>query len=480
VASSNLIRVQHLKELVESQGFPQAIKALRKWRQKTASKALRLFLEDPRTHRIEQTMKQSMIVHPKLQFLIDEIQAALTADLTNESKIIIFSNFRDTVRFLDEELNKIDIKVGIFLGHASTKGDKGLSQKEQLHVLEEFKNGDIQVLVSTSVGEEGLDVGNCDLVVFYDSVPSVVRAIQRRGRGRKKQSQVIHLVTKKTRDEAMYWAIKQKDKSMKMFLREELPQLLEKTLALEQQPTLDTFFTEESEKSSLLEADEGPLIIVDSRETRGQIPKLLKREGARIRQERLEVGDYLLSDRVVVELKTHSDFIRSVYDGRLFQPSTPGQESQLIRLSQQKVPLLVVQLESEGIIPYSSLNSIMGALSSIILDFRIPIIFTQSPSETTALLLQLAKREQYDKSEGISLPSAGKKTHNVKEVQLFLLSTIPGVNYTKAKNLLEKFPSIQAISSAEMKDLISVPQIGKKLAKRIQIILNSPEDHEIP
>lgn len=480
LVSSNLIRVQHLKELVESQGFPQAIKAIQKWRHKHASKALRLFLEDSRTRNIERTMKESALVHPKLKLLIKEIQAALRVDKVNESKIIVFSNYRDTVRFLDEELSKTDIKIGIFLGHASTRGDKGLSQKKQLQVLEEFKNGDTQVLVSTSVGEEGLDVGNCDLVVFYDSVPSVVRAIQRQGRGRMKESRVIHLVTKKTRDEAMYWAIKQKDRLMKTFLRKELPELLEKTVTHKPQSTLDAFFSEETEESSARKPVEGPLIIVDSRETRDQIPRLLRKEGARIQQERLEVGDYLLSNRVVVELKTYSDFIRSVHDGRLFQPSSPGRESQLIRLAQQKVPLLVVQLEPEGIIPYGSLNSIMGAISSIILDFRIPIIFTLSPSETTALLLQLAKREQEKKITEIALPSAGKKTHSIKEIQLFILSTIPGVNHTKAKNLLERFSSIQAISSAEINDLIVVPQIGEKLAKRIQAILNSPDDHEIP
>ncbi|MHA2093468.1 MAG: DEAD/DEAH box helicase [Candidatus Hodarchaeales archaeon] len=242
ISSSNLIRVQHLKELVESQGLPQVALTIAKWRQKKVSKALQLFLEDPTIHGIETSLGENPLLHPKLEFLISDLNTELADDTANESRIIIFSNFRDTVHFLHEELRNSGINSGVFIGHSSSKTDKGLSQKEQLKVVEQFKNGEIKVLISTSVGEEGLDVGNCDLVVFYDSVPSVVRAIQRRGRGRKRKSRVIHLVTKGTRDEGMYWAIRQKDKRMKRFLKEELPELLIKTQPKQDHTTLDGFF----------------------------------------------------------------------------------------------------------------------------------------------------------------------------------------------------------------------------------------------
>ncbi|MHA1227973.1 MAG: DEAD/DEAH box helicase family protein, partial [Candidatus Hodarchaeales archaeon] len=206
ITSSNLIRIQHLKELVESQGFPQALNTIRKWHKKSSSKALSIFLEDPRINQLEESWSKNPIIHPKLQHLIDELRKYLGEDSSKDSRIIIFSNFRDTVRFLQAELEKAGFLSAIFLGHSSSKDDKGLSQKEQIDVLDKFKRGDIRILLSTSVGEEGLDVGNCDLVVFYDSVPSVVRSVQRKGRGRKRKSKVIHLVTKGTRDESMYWA----------------------------------------------------------------------------------------------------------------------------------------------------------------------------------------------------------------------------------------------------------------------------------
>ncbi|MFX1505805.1 MAG: ERCC4 domain-containing protein [Promethearchaeota archaeon] len=480
IHSSNLIRVQHLKELVESQGFPQTLQSIKKWRRKVSSKALRLFLEDKRIVLLEMRLTENAMIHPKLQHLINEIQEIFKSGRSSDSRIIIFSNYRDTIRFLHTELSHRDIKTGLFVGHSSSTDDKGLTQKQQLDVIEKFKRGDLKILLSTSVGEEGLDVGNCDLVVFYDSVPSIVRAIQRQGRGRKKLSRVIHLVTKGTRDEAMYWAINRKNKKMSKFLKKELPKLLETKRIQESHKTLDLFLEKEEKDEQSSNVALEPQIIVDSRESSSRIPKLLKRHGAQLISEELEVGDYILSNRLVVERKTYSDFVGSIIDGRLFQSSSPGQYSQLARLAQQKMPLILIQLESEVIERQIHINSLMGAFSSIILDFRIPIVFTQNDSETASLLYQLAKREQLGSSSDISLPTVSKKEQNIREIQMFMLATIPGINTTKAKNLLDKFHTITAIASAELEELIAVPQIGKKLAIRVQTVLNSPGDRGLP
>jgi Fanconi anemia group M protein len=478
ISSSNLIRIQHLRELVESQGFPQAFNAIQKWRRKSSSKALRLFLEDPQIISLENAVKNNLSIHPKLRHLIDEIAAVHSQP---DSKIIIFSNFRDTIRFLHKELSEVNIETGIFVGHSSSKDDKGLTQKEQLKVIDEFKHGKLKLLLSTSVGEEGLDVGNCDLVVFYDSVPSVVRSIQRQGRGRKRKSRVIHLVTKKTRDEAMYWAIKRKNKQMSRFLKSDLPSLLENKKSQKQQGTLDQFISKKtSAEKEIKPVDSSPLIIVDTRESNSRIPKLLKEYGARLSPSELEVGDYILSNQLVVERKTYSDFVASILDGRLFQSVSPGQDSQLAKLAQQKLPLLLLQLEPDTLERQMHLNSIMGAISSIILDFRIRVVFTRSDVETATLLYQLAKREQKEFDSTISLPSLGKKEHNIREIQLFMLAVIPGINIAKAEELLKKFSSVQAIAEAEIDELMLVPKIGKKLARRIKAVFSSREETQLP
>ena len=474
IATSNLIRVQHLRELIESQGFPQAFQALQKWKKKTQSKALRVFLTDKRTLSIEQAISDSSLIHPKLHHLVIEIKDAFKS-ASSDSKIIIFSNFRDTVRFLHSALSQEGITSDIFVGHSSTAADKGLSSKEQLNVVKEFKDGDLNILISTSVGEEGLDVGNCDLVVFYDSVPSVVRAIQRRGRGRKKKSKVIHLVTKGTRDEAMYWAIKRKDQQMRRFLKEELPHLLTSQKAPSE--TLDKFFIPLSEKNSEDEDHESirPKIYVDVRESKSKIPKLLKEKGARLKPKSIPVGDYILSDRLIVERKSYNDFIDSIIDGRLFKPGTSGQVSQLERLAKQSLPLIIIEFDPKDSTRQINVNSVMGALSSILLDFNIPILYTRNEQETASLLFRLASREQYKKKIGVTLPSITKKESTIREIQIQMLSMIPGINFSKAKGLLKTFNTIDALAKASLEEIEAVEGIGKKLAERIHLVFTSTD-----
>ena len=471
ISSSNLMRVQHLKELVESQGFPQVLSTIQKWKKKKSSKALRLFLEDSIIQRLEKSIQLNALIHPKLKFLVSELEEEL-GDPASDSRVIIFSNFRDTVRFLQEELAKFEINTGVFVGHSSSKSDKGLTQKEQIKVLDQFKSGEIKVLLSTSVGEEGLDVGNCDLVVFYDSVPSIVRAIQRQGRGRKRKSQVIHLVAKGTRDEGMYWAIKHKDKKMKNFLKNELPELLEKQKKSNQYTTLDGFFSPSQKKAKKVDKKFKPSIIIDSRESSNRLPKILKELGADIKSKKLDVGDYIVSDRLIIEYKQYSDFIRSIIDGRLFQSPSPDQESQLVRLASQPYPLMIIEYDSKADNSQIKLNSLMGAISSILLDFQISLVVTQNESESASLIYQLAKREQGKGSSKHQIPSYTKKEQRVETIQLFMLAAIPGINLTKARELLNTFKSIAKITNADIEELISVPSIGPKLAKRIHMTLH--------
>jgi Fanconi anemia group M protein len=122
--------------------------------------------------------------------------------------------------------NHKNINAVRFIGQASKNGDKGLRQKEQVKLIQQFKDGIYNVLVATSVAEEGLDIPSTDLVVFYEPIPSEIRTIQRRGRtGRRRAGKVIILIARNTRDEAYHWTSRSKEKRMKnelQILREEL------------------------------------------------------------------------------------------------------------------------------------------------------------------------------------------------------------------------------------------------------------------
>ncbi|HKZ40951.1 MAG TPA: DEAD/DEAH box helicase family protein, partial [Candidatus Hodarchaeales archaeon] len=185
----NLIRILHLREIIETQGFPQASATLRKWIVDPQKKTLRDFLENPLIKELFKEISTNPIPHPKLSSLLSLVNKNR---VIQGSKTIIFSNYRDTVDFIYDELTKAKIYCKRFIGQAgSGQTGNGMKQKEQIEVLTEFRDGDLDVLISTSVGEEGLDVGSCDLVVFYDSVPSIVRSVQRTGRGRKRRSIVV-------------------------------------------------------------------------------------------------------------------------------------------------------------------------------------------------------------------------------------------------------------------------------------------------
>ena len=94
-----------------------------------------------------------------------------------------------------------------FVGQANKVDNEGMDQKKQTETLEQFRDGDFTVLVSSSIGEEGLHVPDVDLVVFYEAVPSEIRSIQRKGRtGRTRPGRVIILLAEGTVDEAYYYS----------------------------------------------------------------------------------------------------------------------------------------------------------------------------------------------------------------------------------------------------------------------------------
>jgi Fanconi anemia group M protein len=127
--------------------------------------------------------------------------------------VIVFTQYRDTCDVLLGKLSGIEgAKIGKLIGQS--KG--GLKQREQIDMLNSFRTGERNVIVATSVGEEGLDVASTNAVIFYEPVPSEIRTIQRRGRtGRKSDGEVFVLVAKGTMDEAFENSSRKKEELMR-------------------------------------------------------------------------------------------------------------------------------------------------------------------------------------------------------------------------------------------------------------------------
>ncbi|MDI1495941.1 MAG: helicase [Cenarchaeum symbiont of Oopsacas minuta] len=146
------------------------------------------------------------IEHSKIPKLIE-----LLSNL--DGKALVFSSYRDSVEMIRANLKSAGMNSCSLIGKA---GKDGLKQKKQIETIEKFRNGEYNILVSTRVGEEGLDISEVNLVIFYDNVPSSIRFIQRRGRtGRKDTGKLIVLIANKTIDEAYYWIGQRKIKQAK-------------------------------------------------------------------------------------------------------------------------------------------------------------------------------------------------------------------------------------------------------------------------
>jgi Fanconi anemia group M protein len=155
-------------------------------------------------------LRETRVEHPK----ISRLMSLVSKEVNNRpgSKIMVFSHYRNTCDLLTEKLAAVG---GVSAGKLIGQSAGGLKQKEQTELLRDFRDGKYNVVVATSVGEEGLDVTSTDLVIFYENVPSEIRTIQRRGRtGRKNDGVIYVLTTKGTRDEAFEEVSKKKEDLM--------------------------------------------------------------------------------------------------------------------------------------------------------------------------------------------------------------------------------------------------------------------------
>lgn len=219
-------RLSHCIELLESQGLESLEKYLnrlsRKSQQSGASKSLQLLMEDSRMEKVKRLVESSIgkVENPKLEEAKKIVKEQISEN--PESRIILFAHYRDSIKQLLREFREVDnAKPAKFIGQADRENEDGMSQQKQAEVLEDFRKGEYNLLISTAVGEEGLDIPGVDFAIFYEAVPSEIRSIQRRGRtGRERPGRVIVLLMKGTRDEAFYWSAFHKEKRMRETLKD--------------------------------------------------------------------------------------------------------------------------------------------------------------------------------------------------------------------------------------------------------------------
>lgn len=452
------MKLEHALELLESQGITPLqdyLQGIIKDSYTTKTKAVQNLVRDLNFRTAvakTQNIFDKCLDHPKMK----KLEELVMQKVIDGKKAIVFTQFRDTAKRIVEELRKAKgIHPNLFVGQAKKK-DSGLSQKKQKEMLDEFRENNFNVLVATSVGEEGLDIPKVDLVIFYEPIPSAIRHIQRRGRtGRMDEGEVYVLMTKNTRDEAYKWSAHHKEKRMYDILSK-------------LQKTFDKPTQKEAPLSNYIKQDEEVKIFADHREKAAGCIKDLVDMGVKIKLHTLTVGDFLLSSRVAVEFKTVPDFVDSIIDGRLLE--------QLKNLRKYEKPIVIVE-GKEDIYSMRNIhpNAIRGMMATITVDYGIPLIRTDNPKETASIMAVIAKREQLElKQTEFSMHSSKPLTD--KELQEYIVGSLPGVGPTLAKPLLEKFKTVRKVFNATDENLQKIDLIGEKKAKRIRDILD--KDYE--
>jgi len=218
-ACAQAIKIQHALELLETQtilSFNKYLKNLLEQASKKQSKGVIKLVAKPEFNFAfmqSNELLEKDIEHPKLEKLIEIIEEEKSKN--SKIKIIVFTQFRDSATTISKKLNKLKgINAKVFVGQAK-KRESGLSQKEQKQMINEFSAGKINILCATCIAEEGLDIPEVNAVIFYEPIPSAIRAIQRAGRtARLMKGKLIILITKKTRDEAHYYVSRSREKKM--------------------------------------------------------------------------------------------------------------------------------------------------------------------------------------------------------------------------------------------------------------------------
>ena len=451
---AEVMKIYHAMELLETQGIAP-LKAyfdkLATQSRTSKTKAIKSIMADPNYKSAvlkTNILHESNILHPKLI----ELQNILKKEYHNNKdlKAIIFNQYRDNALEIKKRINSIEgISSNVFVGQQK-RGGTGLTQKEQKAMLDSFRNSEFNILIATSIGEEGLDVPKVDLVVFYEPIPSAIRQIQRRGRtGRQEKGQVIILMARNTRDEAYRWVAHHKERRMYRNLDNIKKKLVFTT---RKENTLTNYIKKELK------------IYADYREKGSGVIKNLAEKDVIVKLESLKTADYILSSRVGIELKKVEDFVDSIIDGRLLT------QLKVLKDSFER-PIILIEGEQDIFsVRNIHANSIRGLLSTIAVSYGIPILHTKNPLETSELLYVITKREQ-DSSPSNFSPHFNKKPITLKEQQEYIISSLPGVGATLSKPLLKYFGSVKNVINASLYELQEVEKIGKLKASQIKEVV---------
>ncbi|NWJ01659.1 DHX58 helicase, partial [Crypturellus undulatus] len=164
---------------------------------------LATLFEDNRTRLLELARDQQY-ENPRLRKLEEILQEQFQT--LDTSRGIVFARTRQCAHSLHgwlgatASLRGLRIRAAVLTGAGYSNQTKHMTQNEQQDVIESFRKGDLNLLFSTSVAEEGLDIPECNVVVRYGLMTNEIAMTQARGRARAENSVYSVLAKESSRE----------------------------------------------------------------------------------------------------------------------------------------------------------------------------------------------------------------------------------------------------------------------------------------
>lgn len=207
-------------------------------------------------------------------------------------------------------------------------------------------------------------------------------------------------------------------------------------------------------------------VYVDVREERSPVPGLLRSLGVQVIVKQLPMGDYLVSDSIVVERKAGWDFARSLFDGRLFEQAS--------RLASHYDRVYIIV---EGrLVPgryRGRERSLYAAVAALESEYGVRVLNSHDPQGTAYLIESLARLSSRGGGQRVVIHKKPRLS-SVEEWQLYILQAFPGIGRKTAEKILERFGSLERFFTASKAEISKVEGLGDRRAEEIKRILVSP------
>ena len=475
------MKVNHAIDLARMQGMEPLKNYLAKIvddaQTKDGSRASKDLVKDARFEMVRRKLDSGITEHPKL----DKVKEIVGGEIRRNpnSRMIVFTHYRDTGEQVCKLLSDVQgIKPVRFVGQAKKGADSGLNQKEQKEIIERFKKGDFNVLVATSVAEEGLDVPSTDLVIFYEPIPSEIRTIQRRGRtGRHRPGRVVIILARHTKDEAFNYSSKRKEQKMRLQL-----EMLNRKLRIAKQvgsgtgeaPAIEEIIERMPEEAAAerraqrisrdqtLLSDFGAVASSGMRlranaDRNEDILRELRNIGITFDKTKGQLEDFVIGDDIAIIRESINDFLADL-DRKSIQARVSSLSKRFKRTFMMVEGKAVRKVDMPEKLP------VFDVLVALIRELGIPVIATANSSDSAAFIASLVKSEMRKGGmKEIDLP-------DLSEYQMRMVQGLPNVNSVLAERLLRRFDSVQEILSATMEELMEIEGIGRVIAEGIRRI----------